>query len=147
MTGTEFADILRDARLLSACAPQYAWVRAWETQRYVPLCTLAADAASAAGRDGLLAVWLHGLSQAFRGRYAVGAAEFAAAADEAADALHRSGCLLLPAAVHAARHAQTFSAWSAAAYAACLQRAEDADGNERVFLPWFEAMYARYVQE
>ena len=143
MTGTEFADILRDARFLSGGAPQYDWVRAWKPARVIPLCVAAGQAASAAGRDGLLGVWLRSLSHAVRGRYTIRAAEYARAADEAAQDLRRSGALLFPAAVTAARDAQTFGAWSAAVYAAV--RAADAD--ERVFLPWLRAMCARYLQE
>ena len=67
MTGTEFADILRDARLLSGGAPQYEWVRAWKTARGIPLCAAAEQAADAAGQDELPALWLRSFAQAVRG--------------------------------------------------------------------------------
>ena len=146
MTGTEYADILRDARLLSGGAPQYAWVRAWETAYGIPLCAAAEAAASAAGEEGLFAVWLHGLSRAVRGRYTIRVPDFARAADEAARDLRLSGAVLFPAVVRDAANAQTFASWSAACFSG-MRGATVSQTDECVFLPWLCAMRARYVQE
>lgn len=142
MTGTEFADILRDARMLSGGAPQYDWVRAWETARGIPLCTAAEEAALAAGRDGLLPAWLRSFAQAVCGRYTICAPEFARAADEAAHTLRGFGAAAFADAVHRARDAQTAASWCKEA---CVRALPDA--REQVFLPWLCAMRARYVQE
>lgn len=147
MTGMQFADILRDACTLSGAAPEYDWVRAWTVARGVPLGIAAAEAADAAGTEGLLALWLRALAGAFCGRYTADAAEFACAADEAARALFPNGAERFLSAVRNARDAGSFSAWSAAACADALPEAKMWKTDERVFLPWLCAMRARYTQE
>ncbi len=146
MTGMQYADILRDAYMLSGGALQYAWVRAWKTKYGVPLCIAAAEAADAAGEDGLLCSWLNACARSFRGRYTIRAVEFARAMDDAADALYAAGAALFPAAAHNARDAQTFDAWSTAAYAAAVCTLGSCKEEERVFLPWLRAMAARFAQ-
>lgn len=146
MTGTQYADILRDAAMLSGGAPQYAFAHMWKTARGVPLGT-AAEEAAAAARDGLLSLWLRECARTLRGRYAICAPEFSCAMVDAAGALRASGMILLPAAVCGAREARTFEAWSAAAYANGLLACGKARAQERVFLPWLAAMRARYTQE
>ena len=144
MTGMQFADILHDAAMLSGWAPPYAWARVWKTERGVPLGIAAEEAASEAGREGLLQLWLHACAQAFRGRYTVGATDFARAMDAAAHALRARGAILFPTAAHDARAERSFAAWSAAAYAGGLRTRETACADEGVFLPWLCAMCARY---
>ena len=146
MTGSEFADSLRDARLLSGDG-RYAWVRGWNPARGIPFCTAVEEAALAAEGNGLLPLWFRALAQTTRGRYTIRAAEFALAADEAAQQMRRWDARVLPTAVRAARDAGTFSAWSAAVYARALCEAAAPNAQELIFMPWFEAMYARYTRQ
>lgn len=147
MTGTVYADILRDAYMLSGGAREFAWVRTWKTMRGVPLGTAAEEAAAAAEQTGLLSLWLGACAQALRGRYTICAPEYARAMAAASGALAAAGATRFPAAVRRALDARTFDAWSASVHADFLSAPGRARSDERIFLPWVGAMYARYTRQ